>query len=1209
MECPQCGLSNPAGVSVCTTCATPLPWDDRTLTISPGSRAGSAGGTDSEQTLASNAPSGLSARSAWSSPVETVAFTAAIEPGRLLGNRYEILQILGEGGMGAVYKATDRELDRLVAIKVIRPELARYPDVLQRFKQELILARQITHRNVIRIFDLGEAEGIKFITMEYIDGRDLKSLVRQKGKFEPKEAVEVIVQVCRALEAAHAEGVIHRDLKPQNIMLDAQGKVSVMDFGIARSMDMGGGMTQTGALVGTIEYMSPEQAKGESLDGRSDLFSLGIIFYEILTGDSPFAADTAMASLYKRIKENARPPIELRPDIPRVLNDIVLRCLETDREKRYASATEILQDLEVWQGTRSGTVVAPARTRFPIEKLSRDWKWVASGVAVLLLAIVGVLFRGKFSSMGASQTGPSAPEVSLAILPFHNASGDPSLDWLGPSLADMLSTDVGESAHMRTVSPDRVHQVLADLQISGNASIDPTMIGRVAEFSNADTVVSGEYAKFGDQIRIDGTVQDLKHDRTVPIKIEAVDEKDIPGAVDRLAESIRQKLALPENVLKELKASSFQPNSSSVEALRDYNQGVGFQRDGKNLEAQKQFEAATKADPNFALAFSRLAQTYSGLGYDDEAEQSAQEAVTLSQNLPEAEKYLISAIRSEVIKNYPEAIKAYENLAKVLPDNSDVESALATLYKDSGNLAKAREYYQKLLSANPKDISATIDLGRLALKSGDPQGSLEPLNRAYSLSIQVDNPEQQAASLHFMAVAYGMLGKPEEDLRSEQQALAIWRRIGQKRGLALSLNEMASAQSTLGQPKDALASYQEALNLRREIGDKRGLGDSLIDLGSFNDERGDHDEALKMYKEALQLERDLGNEGLQAICLNNIGTAYANKGQFEDALTYYQQALELREKSKVPEDIVEAVHNLGETSAAMGQYGQAISYYLRALDLRRSMDDRRGAAIESYSLGTLFDYQGRFGAAVNSMQEALKTFHDIKDNTSWMAKVLDGYGEALILAGRGEEAKSYLDEALGLSRQLKNDNMVAEALGFQGDAFFYRGDFKSAQALYEQALQAATRSKEPDTVLIAKANLAKVQVQEKGAQETVSALRQMIQQADDIGLKYTSVECSIFVAEAMMQNRDYPHSRKELESAVLLSDKFGMQPLSARLYYLLAKTAQVSGNNGDARDNYREALALLEAMRKDPGAEKLLQRADFKVIYDESTRRTQAAKS
>jgi tetratricopeptide (TPR) repeat protein len=734
------------------------------------------------------------------------------------------------------------------------------------------------------------------------------------------------------------------------------------------------------------------------------------------------------------------------------------------------------------------------------------------------------------------------------------------------------------------------------------------VIRRVADFSTADRVVWGQYAKFGEEIRIDATLQDLKSGTTVPLRADIPSEKDIPGAIDRLADSIRQKLALPENVLKELKASSFQPTSQSVDALRDYNQGLAFQRDGKNLDAEKQFEAATKADPNFALAFSRLAQTYSSLGYDGEAEQSAQKAVLLSQSLPEAERYLISAIHAQVAKNYPEAIKAYENLAAASPDNSDVESALANLYKESGSLAKAREYYQKLLATNPKDVGATLELGRVAIKSGDPQGSLDPLSRAYTLAIQVGNEEQEAASLHFMALAYGMLGKPEESLRNEEQALAIWRRIGQKRGLALSLNQMAAVQALLGKPKDALANFQQALQVRREIGDRRGLGDTLIDLGNFYNDRGDHDQALKMYKEALQLQRDLGNESLQAICLNNIGTAYSQKGQYEDSLTYYQQALELREKSKVPRDIVDAVHNLGETSAQMGQYDQAISYYLRALDLRRSMDDPHGAAIESYSLGTLFDYQGRFGAAINSKQEALKNLTEIKDRTSWMAKMQDGVAEALILAGRGDEAKSYLDEALSLSRELKTDGVVAEALGFQGDQSFYRGDFKSARASYVQALQAATRSKEPDTILLAKANLAKVDVQEKRNQEAISSLRSLIQQADELGLKYTSVESSIFMAEAMMQSHDNTRARQELERALLLSDKLGMQPLSARAHYLLATIEQSSGNSNDAQDHYREVLRLLDVMMKDAGAEKLLQRADFKAIYEDSTRRTQATK-
>jgi len=1127
-----------------------------------------------------------------------------LEPGSLLGQRYEILQILGEGGMGAVYKARDIELNRMVALKVIRPDLAGNQAIIDRFKQELLLATQVTHKNVIRIYDLSEADGMKFITMEYVEGEDLRGLmIKKQGKLSPEEAVEIMQQTCRALEAAHSAGIIHRDLKPQNIMRDKSGRVLVMDFGLARTLE-GDGMTQTGALVGTMDYMSPEQALGKDLDQRSDVFAMGLIFYELLTGKMPYKADSVVASLLKRTQERAAPVSSHDAAIPKPLSNIVSKCMEPDVTLRYQSSAEILADLDAWQGGR-----AAATLNFPVSSKpwgqTIPWHWIGGVVAALVLAIVGFVYRDKLFQPQAAHTGPA---VSLAILPFRNASGDPALDWLGSYMADILTTEVGQSAQLRTVSPNNMHQIFSDLRISSSTVLDPAAISRVADSSKADRVVWGQYVKLGDQIRIDATLQDIKNNRAVPLKIEVPSEKEIPGAIDRLADSIRQKLALPDDVVKALKASSFQPTSQSVAALRDYNQGVGFQREGRNLQAESQFEAATKEDPAFALAFARLAQTYSSLGRDSEAEQSARKAVDLSQNLPEAEKYLVAAIRSQVTKNYPEAIKAYEDLAKASPGNSDVQSALASLYQDSGNLTKARDIYEKLVAANPKDAAATLDLGRVTIRSGDPQGSLGPLTQASSIAAQSDNQEIKAASLHLMAVAYGMLSKPEEVLRNEQDALAIWRKIGHQRGLALSLNEMAQTQAMLGKNKDAEANFRDSLQIRRDIGDKRGVGATLLDFGNFVDSQGDHDQALKLYKESLQIQRDTSNESLQAICLNNIGSVYLDKGQYEDALTYFQQALQLREKSKVPQDIVEAVHNLGETSSELGQYEQAISYYLRALDLRRSMSDTRGAAIESYSLGRLFDYQGRFGAAINSKQDALKALRDIKDKTFWMAKMLVGCAQALILAGRGDEAQSYLDEALSLSRELKNDGMIAESLGVQGDASFYRGDFKSAHAAYAQALQAATRSKEPDTILIAKVNLAKVAVQEKQGQEAIATLQPLIQRADELGLKYISVESSIFLAEAMIQRHDNVHARQELERALLLSDKLGQQPLSAKARYLLAGVAQESGNANEARDNYREALRLLDAMKKDPGAEKLLQRDDFKTIYETATRAAQPAK-
>ena len=327
-----------------------------------------------------------------------------LRPGAVFGKRYEILHQLGEGGMGAVYKATDRELDRVVALKVIRPELANQPEIVRRFKQELLLARQVTHKNVIRIFDLGEADGIKFISMDFIEGQDLGTLLNKKGRFTAHEATAIIVQVCQALEAAHSEAVVHRDLKPQNIMIDAQGKATVMDFGIARSTEFTG-MTQTVGMLGTPDYMSPEQAKGQKADSRSDVFALGLIFYELLTGEMPYTADTALATLLKRTQERVRPPAELDRTIPRYLSDIVARCLEIDPRLRYQEASDVLADLEAGRRPRSNAMRLRL-SRIRIAK-GQSIKRIAFGLAVILLLAVAV-FRAKIFRPGIRST-PATP--------------------------------------------------------------------------------------------------------------------------------------------------------------------------------------------------------------------------------------------------------------------------------------------------------------------------------------------------------------------------------------------------------------------------------------------------------------------------------------------------------------------------------------------------------------------------------------------------------------------------------------------------------------------------------------------------------------------------------------------------------------------------------------------------------------------------------
>jgi eukaryotic-like serine/threonine-protein kinase len=1124
-----------------------------------------------------------------------------LEGGTVLADRYEILQTLGEGGMGAVYKAKDLELDRMVALKVIRPDLAKNPAIIERFKQELLLSQRVTHRNVIRIYDLGEGDGVKFITMEFIEGQDLRSLIFERKKVSPEEAVEVMEQVCLALDAAHSVDVIHRDLKPQNIMRDKTGRILVMDFGLARTLE-GEGMTQTGALVGTMEYMSPEQALAKELDQRSDIFSAGLIFYELLSGQMPYRADSALASLIRRTQERARPISEQDASIPQPLSNIVSKCLEREPTARYQTAKELLADLQAWQGNRTAGAIAFQSVKPWGQTV--PWQWITAVVVALALAVAGYRWRDKLWNLEKPKVANTNPEVALAILPFRNASQDPALEWLGPSLADMLSTDVGQSAHLRTVTPDRLHQVLHDLRIGADTSVDPTVLRRVGESSSADTVIWGQYAKFGDQIRIDANVQNLKTGRTTSLKAES-SEKGLPAAVDTLADSIRKNLALSSDFIKELQAQSFKPSTSSVDALRSFNQGVQLMRQGKNLDAVKMLQAATTTDPEFAFAFSKLSEAQSAAGYQNDADQSSRKAVDLSGSLPDPERYRIVASSARLSNDTKRAIESYEILAKASPDDTDVQFALAQLYEDGGDFTNARQHLAIVLKQDPKFIDAVKAGGRIENKSGNPQGGLEYFNRALTLAEQVDNPEQRASSLHGIGITYGMLNKPDEALRKYQEALAIRRQIGDQSGIAASLYQSGQIQVQLGKSEAAKKSFQEALQIDQKIGDKAGAGSTLLDLGNVFDDSGDHDTALTYYKQSLQIQRETNDETLQGTCLNNIGSIYYEKAQYEDAQTYFQQALQLWEKANNTTQIVDSVHNLADTQAKLGQYEQAVKQYLRALELRRSVNDSRGAAIESYSLGAIFGLQGRYGAALSSKQEALKVFGDLKDRTFWNAEILSGYGEALALAGRGEEAKSPLEEALNVSRDLRNDAMAAQTLNFQGDVLFYAGDMKGARALYEKALRAAEKSRDKERILISKIDLAKAAVGEQRAQSILSGLRPLVKQAEDQGLRYSAVECSLILAGALMQAHKLPEARQELEGALGQSQKLGLQPLTVNAHYLLATALRTSGDAGQAVGHYQAAVQILDSMQKESGAEKLLLRSDLAAIYKDSTRWSQ----
>jgi len=1186
MQCPLCQADNPPSADHCTKCSTPLPLPGLDATLSGTLDGTSVGRTEAWSVAVAPRPS------------SEAASKGQLEPGTILGDRFEILQLLGQGGMGAVYKGHDLELERFVALKLIRPDLASHPEILRRFKQELILAREVTHRNVIRIFDLGQAQGIKFITMEYVEGRDLKALIHDKGKFTTEEAVPVVLQVAAALDAAHHAGVVHRDLKPQNIMLDKDGRVYVMDFGIARSLETPG-MTQTGALMGTPEYMSPEQAKGEKVDARSDLFALGIIFYEILTGTSPFKADTAMAMMFKRTQERAAPLAQLGIGVAPIISDIVSKCLEIKPDHRYQTARSIIEALEAWQGGAAHGSIIPAATR--IRYVPAHQKWLAVGAVVAVLAGGAYVFERNFTLRPAAKPA-TVKSVSLAILPFHNASSDVSADWMGPSIADMLDREVGQSTQFYTVSSDRLHQILRDSHIPANSNFDVDMLRQLAELSSADFMVWGRYVKVGDKIRIDATLGDSKTDRHIPLNVEVAGEKEFLSGVHQLADLIRNNLAVSSDVFKELKASSFQLSSQSVAALRDYDQSQQRLRDGKNLEAVKVLEAAIKEDPQFALAYSRLATTQSELGYDADAERNSRKAMDLSQQLPLAERYLIAANHARLTKDTRKAIDAYENLAKTFPNNADVEYDLGTLYRDKGDYDKARAEFLKILDTDPKNIKAQWQLGVVEIQRDNPQAALAPLNQGLSLAIQVDNQEQKALIQLAMGISYRLMNKPDEAMRSFQQSIETSQRLGLKRVLAGNLTEMAQVQNLQGKPKDALASYQKALDLFHEIGMKKEVGDTLINRGVLYQSWDQYDKALQDYKDSLQIQRDANDENYQSLCLTNIGEVYLAKGDTDNALTYLQQALQLRQKLNDPQYVAETLSSLGDVYTATGDYGKAVESLLKALEISHKSNDIQSAASESHQMGVVLLAQGRFGSAISAMQESVKNYQAAGNKGRELIDAQTDLAGALAPAGRGNESAKALVEAQDSARDLKNPSVDAAISAIQGDLAFYRGDSKSAKPAYEQALRSASQGKDRSRTLDAKLSLARLAIADGRSQSALPDLRAVIQQADASNHKSLSLRASVALAQALINTKDYAHARQELERSLGRSEKLGSRLETARIHCLLGDATRLSGDTAEAGRQYQQALTLFDGLQKEQGAEHLLERSDLHTAYVEAAR-------
>jgi eukaryotic-like serine/threonine-protein kinase len=649
---------------------------------------------------------------------------SGLRAGAVLANRYEITALLGEGGMGAVYKAVDREVNRTVALKVIRPDLATNSSIIDRFKQELVLSHQVTHRNVVRIYDLGEADGVKFITMEYIEGTDLRSIIKERKAFPPGDAVEIMLQICRALEAAHAVGVIHRDLKPQNIMRDNQGRIVVMDFGLARLIESNG-MTQTGALVGTMEYMSPEQALGSTLDHRSDLFTLGLIFYELLSGKMPFSAESALASLIKRTQQPAMAVSHHDKNIPAVLANIVSKCMERDPKLRYQNATELIADLEAWQGKRAAATLRFSASHHPWGR-TIPWHWLGVATAVLILVAAGFMLRGKFTSAPVAAN----KSVSVLVADFTNHTGDPIFE---DTLEPMFNVALEGASFINAYSRGTAHNLAKQLPHPSD-KLDEQSARLIGVSQGLAAVVTGSLSLRGDAYKLSVEALDARTGNSIAsAEINAATKDELLLAIPKLAAPIRKALGDTTPVSAQL-AVSGPFTAASLEVVHQYSVAMQQQFAGKTADAFQSFSKAAELDPNFARAYSGMSGTSYDLGRQADGEKYIKLAMEHLDRMTERERYHTRGYYYLVAGNYPKCIEEYSTLVGQYPADRVGQSDLAWCYASLRNFPKAVEAARKAKEIAPKGALEHLNLAFFSSFAGDFQTGEREARAALEIS-------------------------------------------------------------------------------------------------------------------------------------------------------------------------------------------------------------------------------------------------------------------------------------------------------------------------------------------------------------------------------------------------------------------------------------------------------------------------------------------
>ena len=968
MICPICQSPNPDEVEACLHCSHRFATAKISLTPLPS-------GQDLSELTSVPTMGSPSSLKEWATKSQRGTSSVVLPAGLEIGRRYRVKSLLGIGGMGAVYLVHDKDLDRDVALKLIRSDIAEDADALERFKREIQLSSRVTHPNVLRVFDLGESDDIKFLTMQFVDGRDLATILKKQGKLPNERLVRVFRQVAEGLKAAHDQGVVHRDLKPQNIMIDSQDRVYVTDFGLAKGSEQSG-MTQTGAVIGTPFYMSPEQVKGEPVGPRSDIYALGVILYQMAAGVVPFTGATPFEVMMRRVQRPAQPVGELNPDLPKYLQRIIERCLAVDPNLRYQNVAEILEDLDA----------ESFRTSLRYSALSRRWvRPAALAVFAAVVLAAGGIWIARTAGRGAAAAPKAAPRiVSVLIADFENKTGEPVFDGtLEPAFAIALEGAPFISSYSRAGA----RKIASQLQ-PGATGLTESGARLVAVREGVNVVVSGSVEKTGGGYEVSVRAVDAATGKSIVSEKESAANRDkVLQAAAALATGLRTALGdkTPPSV-QQTAAETF--SAGSLEAAHEYGVAQELQWAGKWDEAIQRYTKAVELDKNLGRAYAGIAAVENNRGRPQEAAKYYQLALARMDRMSDREKYRTRGGYFLLTRKPDSAIEEFTNLVRQYPADTAGIANLAFAYFVKRDMANALEWGRRAIEIYPKNVPQRNNYGLIAMYAGDFEIGAREQKTVLSM-----NPQFVLA---YVGLALSQLGagQPAEALATWNKLagigpagasaaaagladLALYQgRIGDARTIlegpietdlaaknpdeaARKLTTLAEAQLEAGQAPKAIAAAERALSLSQDIAVSVSAARVLIEAG----------EESKGLSVAARLEERLEPDPqMYALLLH--GEAELRKRNFREALARFKEARKQADSWLVRYDLARAYVEAGsfteadtELDACIKRRGEAAAVYLDEVPTFRVFPP------VYYYLGRL--RQGLKSADAN---EAFKTF-------------------------------------------------------------------------------------------------------------------------------------------------------------------------------------------------------------------------------------------